>query len=182
MKKFKVSFVLYTEDMDSTDNDVTTDTVAEWVVRKTSDAGFCKKAVDIVAAEDGVDLSERTAAFSAAERTIMRQVVKVSDPLPYPLKPLKLANGGIDQMYDIPGNDKERVVLQCCAMDILRSKKACVDIHSGKSVLPKDANVIRWMDRNIVVCPDFANTGGMECDIAPADFDKVGFFESEIRR
>ena len=108
--------------------------------------------------------------MSGPEKQMLCIIVNESDPLPYPLKPLKMAYGPDEQVYDIPEEVKAAVFGEvwpfhgCPALDDLR-----FDLHEQKVFKFRDAQVIRHNGRNLIVSPYYAHSGGMTVDFMPPE-------------
>ncbi len=103
--------------------------------------------------------------MSAPEKDILCSIVRESDELPYPLRPLEMAFGPAEQVYDIPEEARAEVFqnvwpfVECPAMDDER-----YDLHERKTFRFHEAQVIRYKDRNLMVSPYYAHSGGMAVD------------------
>ena len=108
--------------------------------------------------------------MSEPEKQMLCIIVKESEPLPYPLKPLKMAYGPDEQVYDIPEEDKSKVFEEvypfqpCPALDDER-----FDLHEQKVFKFREAQVIRHNGRNLVVSPFYSHSGGMVVDFMPPE-------------
>ena len=112
----------------------------------------------------------QTEEMSEPEKEMLCIIVKESEPLPYPLKPLKMAYGPDEQVYDIPEEDKATVFPEvypfqpCPALDDLR-----LDLHEQKVFKFREAQVIRYNGRNLIVSPFYQKSGGMAVDFLPPE-------------
>ena len=112
----------------------------------------------------------RSGEMSRPEKQMLCIIVKESEPLPYPLKPLKMAHGPDEQVYDIPDEDKAAVFGEvwpfhgCPALDDLR-----LDLHEQRLFKFREAQVIRYDGRNLIVSPFYAHSGGMAVDFLPPE-------------
>ena len=108
--------------------------------------------------------------MSQPEKDILCAIVKETKPLPYPLKPLEMAFGPDEQVYDLPEEDKAKVFEEvwpfhgCPALDDLR-----LDLHEQKNFRFREALVIRYNGRNLIVSPFYQKSGGMAVDILPPE-------------
>ena len=108
--------------------------------------------------------------MSEPEKQMLCIVVEESEPLPYPLKPLKMDSGPAEEVYDIPEEDKAKVFEEvwpfqpCPTLDDER-----FDLHEQKVFKFRDAQVIRYKGRNLIVSPYYAHSGGMAVDFMPAE-------------
>ena len=112
----------------------------------------------------------QTAEMSEPEKQMLCMIVKESEPLPYPLKPLKMAYGADEEVYDIPDEDKANVFPElwpfkpCPALDDER-----FDIHEQKCFVFRDAQITRYKGRNLIVSPFYQRSGGMAVDFMPPE-------------
>ena len=108
--------------------------------------------------------------MSPSEKGILCTLVEKSDPLPYPLKTLEMAKGPAEQVYDIPEEDKDRVFeviypfVPCPDLD-----DEIFDLHEEKLFRFREAQIIRYRDRNLLVSPHYAHSGGMTVDFLPKE-------------
>ena len=108
--------------------------------------------------------------MSPGEKRILCALVEKSEPLPYPLKTLEMAKGPAEQVYDIPEEDKARVFEEiypftpCPDLD-----DELFDLHEEKLFRFREARVIRCRDRNLLVSPHYAHSGGMTVDFMPKE-------------
>ncbi len=116
-------------------------------------------------ASSGTRKHPEQAEMSAPEKSILCSIVRESDELPYPLRPLEMAFGPAEQVYDIPEEARAEVFqnvwpfVECPAMDDER-----YDLHERKTFRFHEAQVIRYKDRNLMVSPYYAHSGGMAVD------------------
>ena len=121
-------------------------------------------------ADSSLETGKGQREMSEPEKQMLCIIVKESEPLPYPLKPLKMASGPDEEVYDIPEEDKSKVFEEvypfqpCPALDDLR-----LDLHEQKVFKFRDAQVIRYKGRNLIVSPYYAHSGGMAVDFLPAE-------------
>ena len=103
--------------------------------------------------------------ISAPEKDILCSIVRESDELPYPLRPLEMAFGPAEQAYDIPEESKAEVLKsvwpfeECPGMD-----DELFDLHESRYFRFGEAQVIRCRGRNLMVSPYYAHSGGMAVD------------------
>ena len=108
--------------------------------------------------------------MSPGEKRILCTLVEKSDPLPYPLKTLEMAKGPAEQVYDIPEEDKDRVFeeiypfVPCPDLD-----DEIFDLHEETLFRFREAQVIRYRERNLLVSPHYAHGGGMTVDFLPKE-------------
>ena len=112
-----------------------------------------------------LDQSAPQGEMSLPEKNILCAVVGEADPLPYPLVPMRTAGGFDEQAYDIPDEAKAEVFrdvwpfMACPGMDDEQ-----FDLHESKYFRFREAQVIRYKDRNLMVSPYYAHSGGMAVD------------------
>ena len=104
--------------------------------------------------------------WSQAEKTVIVKLYKEAPLLPYPLVVKETRIGTKEMVYDIP---KEAVVdfveklwPWCDAFNT--TPGYYTDLHSGKKIDPQEIMILRHEKRNIPVCPDYSQTGGMVVD------------------
>ena len=106
--------------------------------------------------------------MSPGEKRILCTLVEKSEPLPYPLKTLEMAKGPAEQVYDIPEEDKAALLptlypfTPCPDLD-----DEIFDLHEETLFRFREAQVIRYRDRNLLVSPHYAHSGGMTVDFLP---------------
>ena len=112
----------------------------------------------------------RPEVMSIGEKQMLCMMVDAGPELPYPLKPLKMAYGPDELVYDLPEEAKPGILhdlypfCPCPALDDLR-----FDIHEQKCFVFRDAQVIRHKGRNLIVSPFYAHSGGMAVDFMPPE-------------
>ena len=112
-----------------------------------------------------LDQSAPQGEMSLPEKNILCTIVRESDELPYPLRPLEMASGPAEQVYDIPEEARAEVLqnvwpfMACPGMDDEQ-----FDLHESKYFRFREAQVIRYKDRNLMVSPYYAHSGGMVID------------------
>lgn len=104
--------------------------------------------------------------MSTPEKSMLRMIIKPSEPLPYKLKKLEMPEGYQDELeYEIPEDKREEVLkalypfMGCPELDEVR-----FDLHSQSLFIVRDFRVIRWDNRNLLVAPDYPHSGGCVCD------------------
>ena len=108
--------------------------------------------------------------MSAPEKDILCSIVRESDELPYPLRPLEMAFGPAEQVYDILEEARAEVLqnvwpfMACPGMDDEQ-----FDLHESKYFRFREAQVIRYKGRNLMVSPFYAQSGGMAVDFLPPE-------------
>lgn len=88
--------------------------------------------------------------------------------LPYPTRPLVLANGIVEE-YIIPDEKKEEVLEQLYPFTPVPALTAkMLDIHEDKTFRVRDYRVTRENNRNWLVSPYYHLSGGTVIDWFPA--------------
>ena len=112
----------------------------------------------------------RPEVMSIGEKQMLCMMVDAAPELPYPLKPLKMAYGPDEEVYDIPEDAKPGILddlypfCPCPAPD-----SEVFDLHEQRLFKFRDAQVIRHNGRNLVVSPFYAHSGGMVVDFLPPE-------------
>lgn len=119
--------------------------------------------------EDPEDIEELSCfddfEMSIAEKRILATIIDPEPPLPYQLQPLYMKFGPPTNEYIIPDEDKEEVLQElypfhpCPKLQDIR-----FDLHEEKYFKVADYKVIREKNRNFLVSPYYANSGGMVID------------------
>ncbi len=123
-----------------------------------------------------VETHAQATEMSLPEKQMLCLIVAESDPLPYPLNPLRMAAGPDEQVYDIPEEAKAAVFGEvwpfhgCPALEDER-----FDIHENKVFVFRDAQIIRYKGRNLMVSPYYAQSGGMAVDFLPPESEAALF-------
>ena len=126
---------------------------------------------------------ERPKEMSLHEKDILCMMFGESCKLDYPLKPLKMAYGKPEQVYEIPEEDKEKVLNDLWPFsDRPAMDETLYDIHEDALFVFKDAQVIRCRGRNMIVSPYFKKTGGMLVDFVRQEQKDERFHASEVRK
>ncbi len=108
--------------------------------------------------------------MSLPEKSMLCMMVDAAPELPYPLKPLQMAYGPDEQVYDIPEDAKPGILddlYPFCPAP--RPDSEVFDLHEQKCFVFRDAQVIRYNGRNLIVSPYYARSGGMAVDFLPAE-------------
>lgn len=116
---------------------------------------------------------KKTDVMSAMEKQILRSIIDESDILPYPTRPLVMSVGQDAEEYVIPKKDKARVLRKLYPFsDPPKLDDVKFDLHEEKSFRVGDYKVIREDNRNYLVSPCYAKSGGMVIDwIDPTELD-----------
>ena len=109
--------------------------------------------------------------WSAPEKRIICRLMEKTPVLGYPMQKREAANGDFEAVYLIPPEDKEKVVRQCWPYEGWEPdmESEVLDLHSRRTFKLKEAMVVWWDWRNILVCPDYLKTGGMVIDMVPPE-------------
>ena len=105
--------------------------------------------------------------WSPIEKTIVVRLYKEEPVLPYPFLLKETRIGTKEMVYDIPKED----VVGCVAKlwpwksNLETTPGYYSDLHSRKRVDLQDMMILRYENRNIPVCPDYFQTGGMIVDL-----------------
>lgn len=108
--------------------------------------------------------------MSIPEKDVLSILLPESPVLPYPLYELSLAYGEPAQAYRIPEEKLGEVLRElypfenCPDLDDI-----CFDLHERKFFKIREYLVIRERNRNMLVSPYYASTGGMVVDWMPED-------------
>lgn len=160
-------------------------TVAEDVFGVSVDGvsgGICdKKAPFIVVNREATpeeieEVRQDAVKWSIGEKIVLSMLQKQEPPLrdkdgkPYRIRCITTANGHVAHIYDMPYADKvEQLKRLWPFYPEPNADDKMYDMHSDKVVLFGDCNIIRWNRFNMVVAPDYLNTGGMAVDLEDAD-------------
>ena len=118
------------------------------------------------------DEAPRTApaVMSLPEKQMLCMMVAEAPELPYPLKPLKMAYGPDEEVYDIPEDARPGILDDLYPFCPAPSPDSEVfDLHEQKCFVFRDAQVIRHNGRNLVVSPFYSHSGGMVVDFLPPE-------------
>ena len=109
--------------------------------------------------------------MSLPEKSMLCMMVDAAPELPYPLKPLQMAYGPDEQVYDIPEDAKPGILHDLYPFCPAPAPDSEVfDLHEQKVFRFRDAQVIRHNGRNLVVSPFYSHSGGMVVDFMPPDY------------
>ncbi len=112
----------------------------------------------------------RPEVMSVGEKQMLCMMVDAAPELPYPLKPLKMAYGPDEEVYDIPEDAKPGILddlYPFCPAPAPDSE--VFDLHEQRLFKFRDAQVIRHNGRNLVVSPFYSHSGGMVVDFMPPE-------------
>ncbi len=113
----------------------------------------------------------QTQIMSPTEKQCLNEIINESLPLNFPVRKLKMAIGPDAIEYIIPRKEKEAVLNALYPFSktpSMNDTRYC--LHEGKEFKVRNFKVIREDNRNYMVSPDYANTGGMVIDwIEPED-------------
>ncbi|MBO7741402.1 MAG: hypothetical protein J6S21_02505, partial [Victivallales bacterium] len=105
------------------------------------------------------------AEMSLMEKQVLEIILPEAPPLPFPTRPMKMAYGPDALEVLIPAEERGRILQQlypfhsCPALD-----EIMYDIHQQRFFPVCEYRVIRERNRNMLVSPDYPNTGGMVVD------------------
>ncbi len=109
---------------------------------------------------------------SEQEKRLLEILVKESPRLDYVVTFHVSEEYGVEEFYVIPDEDKEKVLTELWPfVNCFKMTDLVYDIHKEDFFMFKDCMVMRWNHRNIIVCPDYLNTGGTCLDII--DIEKI---------
>lgn len=94
-----------------------------------------------------------------------------------------MAYGKDEQIYEIPDEDKEKVLNDLWPFsDRPAMDETLYDIHEDALFVFKDAQVIRCRGRNMIVSPYFQKTGSMLVEFVRQEQKDERFHASEVRK
>ncbi len=110
--------------------------------------------------------TENTEVMSAIEKQMLRAIIPSDQPLlPYEIKAIPMAVGPDAQEYIIPEEDKAKVLRELYPFanpPSVEDRLFC--LHEEKTFRVGDFKVIREDERNYLVSPYYAKSGGMVID------------------
>lgn len=110
--------------------------------------------------------------MSAIEKQLLRTVIPETELLPYPTKTLAMSIGPDTQEYIIPEEDKAKVLKDLYPFENAPSvEDRLFCLHEGEYFRVGDFKVIREDNRNYLVSPYYAHSGGMVIDWMPGGND-----------
>ena len=106
-----------------------------------------------------------TEEWSGEEKKLYKQLAGEMPVLGFPLEDLVLPNGQIEQVYNIPAE----LVFQTAVslwpfLPEPTAETEFVDVHCDKKFKFKEAKIIRFDNRNMLVSPFYAEKGGTVLD------------------
>ena len=103
--------------------------------------------------------------MSEMEKRVLQAIMPESEPLPYPTRTLVMSVGPDAEEYVIPENDKGQVLRDLYPFSSPPElDDVMLDIHEEKHFRVGDFKVIREDNRNYLVSPYYAKSGGMAID------------------
>ena len=103
--------------------------------------------------------------MSLQEKAICLALAGRRPKLPYPLKEVECADGTVQRIYQIPDEDKAKVLADLYPFVGAPSiDDTLFDLHERKTFKVRDFLVIRWCEGNLLASPYFPRTGGMLVD------------------
>lgn len=92
--------------------------------------------------------------MSLQEKAICLALAGRKPELPYPLKEVKCADGTVQRIYQIPDEDKAKVLADLYPMaDAPSIDDTLYDLHERKEFKVRDFLVIRWCEGNLLASP-----------------------------
>lgn len=144
--------------------------------------GICDKKAPFIAVnreatpEEIEDVGQDEVKWSMGEKVVLSTLQKQEPPLrdkdgkPYGIRCITTANGHVAHVYDMPYADKvEHLKRLWPFWPTPDEYKLMYDMHSDTTAPFCDCRIIRWNRFNMVVAPDYLNTGGMAVDLEDAD-------------
>lgn len=117
--------------------------------------------------------------WSLGEKIMMSMLQKQEPPLtdasgkPYRIRSVTTANGHVAHMYHIPLDERIPIMQRLWPFwPVPDAEYKLYDMHSGQTVLFRECGIIRWNRFNMVVAPDYLNTGGMAVDLEDVKEDE----------
>ena len=99
------------------------------------------------------------------EKAICLALTGRKPELPYPLKEVECADGTVQRIYEIPDEDKAKVLADLFPMaDGPGIDDNLFDLHERKEFKVRDFLVIRWGEGNLLASPYFPRSGGMQVE------------------
>lgn len=130
-----------------------------------------------------MQITETTEIMSATEKQLLRTIINESEPLPYKIKAVKVAVGPDTQEYIIPEDDKAKVLRELYPFfNTPRVEDRLFCLHEEKYFRVGDFKVIREDNRNYLVSPYYARSGGMVIDWMPEGNEKSDMVFTEIKQ
>ncbi len=103
--------------------------------------------------------------MSLQEKAICLAITVRRSELPYPLKEVENADGTVQCIYQIPDEDKAKVLADLYPMtDAPSIDDTLFDLHERKEFKVRDFLVIRWGEGNLLASPSFPRSGGMQVE------------------
>ena len=115
-------------------------------------------------------MQSRNYEMSLQEKAICLALTGRQPELPYPLKEVECADGTAQRIYEIPDEDKAKVLADLYPMaDGPDIYDTLFDLHERKEFKVRDFLVIRWCEGNLLASPFFPRSGGMFVDWVSLD-------------
>ena len=112
--------------------------------------------------------SKQKLPLGAEERWMMLAVTGRRQPLGYPRRPMKTADGQDYEEYDIPEQEKAKVLNELYIFDnVPAMDEVMLDIHSRTKFAVAEFKAIRQDGGNFLVAPRYAEYGGTLLDWMP---------------
>ncbi len=132
------------------------------------------------------DFGSGAAELGGEEKRILRSLTGPEDELPYPRRPLQMANGVIVEEYIIPDSDRQKVLEELFIFAPMPSlDDEMYDLHEKTTFRVRDYRVTREGGNNFLVSPYYPRSGGTVLDWVDVpeddDIDPDGMF-TQIRK
>jgi len=126
------------------------------------------------------------AELGGEEKRILRSLTGPEDELPYPRRPLLMANGVTVEEYIIPDSDRQKVLEELFIFSPVPSlDDEMYDLHENATFRVRDYRVTREGGNNFLVSPYYPRSGGTVLDWVDwpddDDIDPDGMF-AQIRK
>ena len=121
------------------------------------------------------DNAKNSQIMSEEEKRILRIIIPETEPLPYPTRTLAMSIGPDAEEFVIPDCEKAQVLQELYPFasppDI---NETMFDLHESKPFRVGDFKVIREDNRNFLVSPYYAKSGGMVIDWLTTEENEAG--------
>ena len=118
---------------------------------------------------------EAPATMSEAEKRILRAIIPETEPLPYPTRTLAMSIGPDAEEFVIPDCEKAKVLRELYPFAAPPAiNETMIDLHEDKPFRVGDFKVIREDNRNFLVSPYYAKSGGMVIDWLTLEENEAG--------
>ena len=110
--------------------------------------------------------------WSAQEKDVIKGLQPEAPELPYRKEIVTCKDGSKCRLYKIPQEDVLKIINEIFPYELHKqfTKNSKVyDLHSRNTYNVTELRILRWSRRNVVVSPDYPNTGGMVVDLMPPE-------------